>query len=127
MQSRWSFPSHRLERVATAVKKPARRSRARVKRWYSFSAMASGGCGHQEINPNTPADDLERRDDDGENISDFRPMDNTARRVPVTNRHIQRHRRGDDGEIKDEQRINGQRQGNAVVEGTMVFQAFDFS
>src|ERR1051326_293881 len=114
MQSRWSLPSHKLERVATAVKKPARRSRARVKRWYSFSAMASGGGRRQKINPHSPTDDLERRDDDGEDIPDFRPMHNTARRVPVTNRHIQRHRRGDQGEIKDEQRINGQGQGDAV-------------
>src|ERR1043166_6026782 len=72
MQSRWSLPSHKLERVATAVKKPARRSRARVKRWYSFSAMASGGGRRQKINPQSPTDDLERRDDDGEDIPDFR-------------------------------------------------------
>src|SRR6266542_5347503 len=110
MPSRWSFPSHKLERVATAVKKPARRRRARVRRWYSFSAMASGGCGRQKINPDSPADDLERRDEYGEDISDFRPMDDAARRIPVTNRHIQRHRRGDEAEIEDKQRINGQRQ-----------------
>src|SRR5690349_17351773 len=100
MQSRWSFPSHRLERVATAAKKPDRRSRARVNRWYSVSAMGSGGGGRQKINPNSPADDLKQRDDDGEDVPDSCPMHDAARRVPITDRHIQAHWRRNDREIK---------------------------
>ena len=45
----------------------------------------------------------------------------------MSNRHEQGRRRSDDGEIKNQERVNSQGQRHAVVKRPMIFQAFDFA
>src|SRR6266853_5158807 len=102
MQSRWSFPSHRLERAAKATANPERGC-ACVKRWYSDSAMGLDG-GSEEVKADTPAHDLEGRQDDGQHKPNPGAMNDAAGGVPIADCDVQGHGRRDQREIENEQR-----------------------
>src|SRR5437870_4178374 len=81
----------------------------------------------EKINYHAPADNFQRGQNDREDQTNFRSMNDARGRVPMAHGKIERHRRGKEGEIKNQQRINGQRQGCAVIEYAMVFEALDLA
>src|SRR3954454_8235952 len=103
------------------------RGRARVRRLYSRSAMRAKVAGEDEVKDNGPADDLEAGEDDGQDGAYLGRMDEAARGVPVANREEQRHGCGDEGQVKNEQRQNGQSERNAVIANALVLEFFDFA
>jgi len=85
---------------------------------------------NQKINADSPTRYLKRCKDHGHDITNPCVANNAARRVPITDGHEQSHRRGDNGEKpenKNNERQNGKRQRNAIVQRSPIFQALDFA
>src|SRR5579859_8118799 len=74
-----------------------------------------------------PAGNLRGSQKNGDNGAGFCPVHKAAWGVPIADGHKQSRRGGDERKIKNQQGINGQRQGDAVVKRALVFQAFDFA
>ena len=83
------------------------------------------GC--QKDKQSDPAGDLQKGNDDGGDETDFGTPQNTLRRLPIADRHKQSHRCREYGKIKDDHRINRQREREAVIKHALIFQVFDFS
>jgi hypothetical protein len=84
--------------------------------------MAESAIVGKIVDAGDPADDFEAGEYDRYHEPELRPAHNAQGRFPVTNRHVKRHGRGNDGKIENEQRQNRQRNGDPIIQDALVFQ-----
>src|SRR5581483_4859200 len=80
--------------------------------------------------PDDPRKDFQHGNDDRRNKTDFGAPDDSHRRVPIADRQEQRHRRGDDRQVKKENnddRIDHQAKGDAVEKDPLMVEGLDFA
>jgi hypothetical protein len=81
-------------------------------------------CDRGTGEPN-PANDLQTGEDECHDEANLCSSDDTARRIPVTDRYEENHGGCHDRWPNKQHGHNGQEQRNAVVQGPMVLQVFE--